>query len=148
MYLRLNCTSRRASVFDVTRPKFALVGSTVVKPLDVVDPAMLLQFGWLRKLNISALNWIFCVLARRVLERRDVPLFPGFGARCAARCRRSPPRRGDAAGLVVVLIVARAARELTVSPDVGSPTTLYGGRNYRRRRGDVVRPHDRTACRF
>ena len=65
MYFRLNCTSRLASVFEVTRPKLALVGSTVVQPLLVVDPAMLPQFGWLRKLKISALNWIFCVLATR-----------------------------------------------------------------------------------
>src|SRR5262249_35356977 len=65
MYLRLSCISRRASVFEITRPKFALVGSTVMKPDVVVDPATLAQFGWLMKLKISALNCTFWVLATR-----------------------------------------------------------------------------------
>src|SRR5262249_18009605 len=65
IYLRLSCTSRRASVFAMTRPKFALVGSAVMKPEVDAEPAMRSQFGWLMKLNISARNWIFCVPATR-----------------------------------------------------------------------------------
>src|SRR6516164_611470 len=62
--------SRRASVFDVTRPKFPLVGSAMIKPAVVVDPAMLLQLGWLMKLKISALNWSFCSFRTRKFLNR------------------------------------------------------------------------------
>src|SRR3954452_6116221 len=65
IYRRLSCPSRRASFLLTTRPKFALVGSTVVNPDVVVEPAMLLQFGRLMKLKISARNCSRCVPARR-----------------------------------------------------------------------------------
>ena len=47
------------------RPKFALVGSAIVNPDVVVDPAMLFQLGRLMKLKTSALNCRRCVPARR-----------------------------------------------------------------------------------
>src|SRR5262249_15132355 len=60
MYLRLSCASRRESFLLMTRPKFAFVGSTTLKPDVVVVPATLFQFGRLRKLKISARNWSRC----------------------------------------------------------------------------------------